>query len=236
MNTYVLVHGAWGGNHSWRDFAPILWRAGHEVFTPCLTGLGERAHLGRPETNLSDHIQDVLAVIEYQELDDIVLVGHSYAGMVVTGVADRVPERIRHLVYEDAFLPRDGESCWPPERVAQSVGEDGWSVMRPEVLPESGPQAAPSMARLLRRSAQPARTLDEPVHLSVPIEQRDFTRTYVKAAGHRKTPESERRGAFWEAAARVSADPAWRYFELPCGHGIHREMPKEFAGILLALA
>jgi hypothetical protein len=70
----------------------------------------------------------------------------------------------------------------------------------------------------------------------MPLEQRDFTRTYVKAAGHPKTLEGERRGAFWEAAARVSADPAWRYFELPCGHGVHREMPKEFAGILLALA
>jgi pimeloyl-ACP methyl ester carboxylesterase len=235
MTTYLLVHGAWGGNHSWRDFAPILWAAGHEVFTPCLTGLGERVHLARPETNLSDHIQDVLNVIEYQDLHDIVLVGHSYGGMVVTGVADRAPDRIRHLVYEDAFLPRDGESCWPAERVEQSVGEDGWSVLRPEVLPETGPPGPANAGQLIRRSAQPARTLDEPVHLSRRTEEHDFSRTYVKAAGRPKTPEDERRGSFWEAAARVSADSAWRYFELPCGHGIHRELPKEFAGILLAL-
>jgi pimeloyl-ACP methyl ester carboxylesterase len=231
MRTYVLVHGAWGGNHSWRDFTPLLWREGQEVFAPSLTGLGERIHLGRPDTNLSTHIEDVVNCIEYQDLHDIVLVGHSYGGMVVTGVADRVPNRIMHLVYEDAFLPRDGESCWTPEQVARSLGENGWGVMR------AGPAPA-SMApgREYRSSLQPRGTLEEPVHLSLPLEQRSFSRTYVKAAGNPRPPEGERRGPFWETAARVSADVAWRYFELPCGHGIHREMPNEFVGILLALA
>ncbi len=232
MRTYVLVHGAWGGNHSWRDFAPLLWARGREVFAPSLTGLGERVHLRRPETDLSTHISDVVNCIEYQDLHDIVLVGHSYGGMVITGVADRVPERISHIVYEDAFLPRDGESCWTPEQVASSLTEDGWGLMR-----SGPPPAAPTLqGSEYRFSPQPRRTFEEPVRLSKPLEQFDFSRTYVKAAASPRTPEAERRGSFWEVAARVSADPAWRYYELPCGHGIHREMPQEFLGILLARA
>ena len=229
MTTYVLVHGAWGGNHSWRDFAPLLWARGHEAFAPSLTGLGERTHLGRPETDLSTHIQDVVGCIEYQDLHDIVLVGHSYGGMVITGVADRVPDRIRHLVYSDAFLPRDGESCWTTEQVERSLDESGWGIVR------AGPPPAPVGGREYRFSPQPRRTFEEPVRLSKPLEQFAFSRTYVKAAGNPRPPEGERNGTFWDVAARVSTDPAWRYFELPCGHGIHREMPQEFLGILLAL-
>jgi len=232
MRTYVLVHGAWGGNHSWRDFAPLLWARGHEVFCPSLTGLGERIHLGRPETDLSIHIQDVVNCIEYQDLHDIVLVGHSYGGMVITGVADRMSERISHMVYEDAFLPRDGESCWTPEQVTRSLGENGWGIVR-----SGPPPVAPrGQGREYRFSPQPRRTFEEPVRLSKPLEQFTFSRTYVKAGGNPRPAESERQGAFWEASARTSADPAWRYYELPCGHGIHREMPQEFLGILLSLA
>jgi len=110
MAVYVLVHGAWGGAGAWRNFAPLLREKGHEVFYVSLTGLGEGYHLGHPETNLSTHIQDVVELIEYENLTDIVLVGHSYGGMVITGVADRIPERITHLVYLDAFLTRDGQA------------------------------------------------------------------------------------------------------------------------------
>ena len=233
MTTFVMVHGAWGGNHSWRDFAPILWRAGHEVFTPSLTGLGERTHLAGPSTDLSLHIRDVAACIEYNDLNHIVLVGHSYGGMVITGVADILADRIDHLVYEDAFVPRDGESCWPAERVARSVAEDGWSIMRQD---PGEPVSTVEASYRMRRSAQPARTFDEPVRLTMPTEQRPFTRTYVKAGGHPRTPIEGQDSFFWDVARRLSADPAWRYFELPCGHGIHRELPNEFAGILLSLA
>jgi len=235
MRTYVLVHGAWGGSHSWKDFAPLLWRAGHQVFTPSLTGLGERTHLAGPNVNLTTHITDVVNCIEYNDLRDIVLVGHSYGGMVVTGVQELLHDRITHIVYEDAFLPRDGESCWPPEMVQRNLGEDGWSVMRPGQPLTPATQDEPAEP-VVGMSPQPRGTLEEPVHLSLPLEQRHFTRTYVKAADNPRPREDERTGFFWDVAARVSADPHWRYYELPCGHGIHREMPQEFAGILLALA
>ena len=108
MATFVIVHGAWGGGFSWARIRRMLAAEGHEVFTPTLTGLGERAHLASPDVDLATHIQDVVAVIETEDLRDVILLGHSYGGMVVTGAADRVADRLAHLAYLDAFAPLDG--------------------------------------------------------------------------------------------------------------------------------
>ncbi len=110
MTTFVLVHGAWGGGWQWRGVAQRLRAAGHDVYIPTLTGCGERGHLIGPGRDADTHIQDVASLIDYELLDDIALVGHSYAGMVVTGVADRMPEKLRALVYIDAALPKDREA------------------------------------------------------------------------------------------------------------------------------
>ena len=120
--TYVLVHGAWGGGWAWRGVDSLLTAQGHTVYRPTLTGLGERVHLFNAEVDLSTHIQDVVNTILFEELDDVVLMGHSYGGMVVTGVADRLPDRIRHLVYLDAFLPESGEA------VATIRGQSGGGI------------------------------------------------------------------------------------------------------------
>ncbi len=108
--TYLLVHGGGHGGWCWRRIAPLLRAAGHEVYTPTLTGLGERSHLLRPDIDLDTHIADVLGVLRYEDLMDVILVGHSYGGMVITGVADRALARIGQLVYLDAAHPRQGES------------------------------------------------------------------------------------------------------------------------------
>jgi pimeloyl-ACP methyl ester carboxylesterase len=108
--TIVIVHGAWGGSWAFRRVEVLLREKGFNVYRPQLTGLGERVHLSKPDIGLSMHIDDVVNTILYEDLHDIVLVGHSYGGMVITGVADRVPDRIRRLVYLDAFVPNDGES------------------------------------------------------------------------------------------------------------------------------
>jgi pimeloyl-ACP methyl ester carboxylesterase len=231
MADFVLVHGAWGGGWGWTSFAPLLRKEGHRAFTPSLTGQGERVHLATPEVNLSLHIEDVLNVIKYEELDGIVLVGHSYGGMVITGVADRIPEKIAHLVYLDAFLPNDGQSL---NDLGTGDGRpndivDGWRIpfpLRGQMPPDP------------RRVGQPAATFQEKARLSVPLEQRAFTRTYVKAGAYFASGGEgpQRRGAFWDAAERTRNDPAWRYFELPCGHGMHREMPLAVTGILLEIA
>lgn len=240
------MHGAWGGSWGWREFAPLLRSQGHEVFTPSLTGLGERAHLSGPQVNLSTHVQDVVNVFDFEELNGVILVGHSYGGMVVTGAVDKVSDRVAHLVYEDAFLPIDGQSCADLGAAGGSATfraplEDGWKVPRMDT-PSDVPLTPEAQARARKMRPMPIETLEEKVRLRVPLEQHAFTRTYVKAGGPPSPPTGqagsggERRGAFWQAADRVRNDPAWRYFELPCGHGIHREMPHEMAGILLGLA
>lgn len=107
---FVIVHGAWGGGWDWRGIDSILTRQGHTVDRVTLTGLGDRTHLASKDIGLETHITDVVNVIEFEKLNDVVLLGHSYGGMVITGVAERIPQRIRHLVYVDAFLPENGES------------------------------------------------------------------------------------------------------------------------------
>ena len=129
MATFVLVHGAWAGSLIWRPVARALRKAGHEVYTPTLTGIGERRHLLNREIDLGTHTQDVLHVIDYEDLADIVLVGHSYGGMVVTSVADAIPEKIASLVYLDAFLPEDGQSLFgmlPPDRPRATAPGEEW--------------------------------------------------------------------------------------------------------------
>jgi pimeloyl-ACP methyl ester carboxylesterase len=110
--TYVLVHGAWHGSWCWKRVRKNLQDAGHQVFTPTLTGLGERSHLNSAAVNLSTHVADVANLFRWEDLSDVILCGHSYGGNVISGVADQVPERIRTLVYLDAFVPEDGESLF----------------------------------------------------------------------------------------------------------------------------
>jgi pimeloyl-ACP methyl ester carboxylesterase len=135
MSTFVLVHGAFAGGWYWRWVTPYLRTAGFEVVVPTMTGLGERAHLASPDVDLETHIKDVLQVYAFEDLRDTILVGHSYGGMIVAAVADRMPERVRHLVYFDSDAPRDGETSVPPKRHAARIERartegDGWRVRR----------------------------------------------------------------------------------------------------------
>src|SRR5579875_832849 len=137
MADYVLVHGAWSGAHTWRKVRPLLWAAGHRVWTPTLTGLGERYHLASPQVDLTTHVTDVVNHVLYEDLRDIVLLGYSYGGMVVTGSLAHLADRVRHLVYLDAFVPADGQSLYDLAGVAHPGGRVGlganWQV-------EAGPR------------------------------------------------------------------------------------------------
>src|SRR5205809_2952479 len=110
MTSFVLIHGAWHGSWCWKRVRRLLQAQGHDVFTPTLTGVGERSHLLSRDVNLETHILDIVNLIRWEELSDIVLCGHSYGGCVISGVADRIPDRIRALVYLDAFVPENGEN------------------------------------------------------------------------------------------------------------------------------
>ena len=159
--TFLLCHGAWGGGWSWKKMHPLMQAAGHRLLTPTYTGLGERAHLANPDVDLETHIQDILNVIKYEDLRDFVLLGHSYGGMVATGVADRARESINQVIYLDAFVPRDGQSLFDlnepgrqPMRNAAKAG-DGWRIP-PNPSP---PDMSASRYRLA--SAAPRRHADQ---------------------------------------------------------------------------
>jgi pimeloyl-ACP methyl ester carboxylesterase len=134
--SYILVHGAWHGSWCWKRVRAVLQSAGHNVFTPTLTGLGERSHLNSAAVDLSTHIADVVNLIKWEQLSDVVLCGHSYAGCVIRGVADQIPDRIRALVFLDAFVLESGESLMDivPSEVAQALRDlakatgEGWKI------------------------------------------------------------------------------------------------------------
>jgi pimeloyl-ACP methyl ester carboxylesterase len=234
MTTFVLVHGAWGGAHGFRKVRGPLRHAGHDVFTPSLTGLGERSHLTSPQVCLTTHITDVVSTILYEDLDPIVLLGFSYGGIVITGALRHIGDRVAHLVYLDAFLPSDGDSV--NSILGTAGGEAAFEIGRDWLIPPMSreyddPQEAAWLN--VRRSAQPAACFAERVLLERPVEEYPFTRTYIKATGE---PRPEAGDPFWTAADRVRNSPAWRYREIATNHMIPINRPGELARLLLELS
>ncbi|MEW2166494.1 alpha/beta hydrolase [Streptomyces sp. NPDC007084] len=134
-NTYVLVHGAWHDGRCWERVAALLTAEGHRVLTPSLTGHGDKAHLLGPEVGLTTHIEDVVGLVLGEDLTDVVLVGHSYAGMVVSGVANRIPERVRRLVYLDAMVPTHGENAIDVMPITQAMIDAAAATDQPWRIP-----------------------------------------------------------------------------------------------------
>ena len=234
MATLVLVHGAWGGAHGFRHVRKLLRAEGHEVFTPSLTGIGERVHLANPLVDLGTHIRDVVHHILYEDLDQITLVGFSYGGFVVTGALEHIAERVKHLVYLDAFVPGNGDSVASlvrgEGRRRIELGQD-WQVDGP-VRDYDSPAEAQWMG--VRRTAHPARCFTEPVYLARDLESFPFTRTYIKAA---RSPEDDLGDAAFRRAARhASSSPAWDYFEIDSNHMIASNKPQETARLLARIA
>lgn len=224
MATFVLVHGAWSGSFGWHLVAPLLRDAGHDVYTPSLTGLGEREHLVSPAVNLTTHILDVTNAIYFQDLRDIVLVGHSYGGKVVTGAAERLAQRIAHLVYLDAFVPQVGA----PAAIANE--SDDWLV---PPIPRPLPDKVEEAWLAERRRPMPRACLTDVLEMSQPIEDYAFSRTYIKATADARENALTERSSFWQAADRVRNDPRWRYREIETSHMVQNEKPAELRDLLL---
>lgn len=237
MATYVLVHGGAHGGWCYRDVARRLRAAGHDVFTPTLTGLGERAHLLSPEVDLDTHITDVVAVLHYEDLRDVILVGHSYGGMVITGAADRAADRVGHLVYLDSVNPADGESlavlAAPLMQAARAQARvvDGVElVLFPgtEPLPHYGvtdPDAIAWMSERLTPHpfatfAQPLRLDDEAALATIPQTQIVCTSTLAGRDPARLEP----------------ARAAGRVWDVDTGHDLMITEPDAVAGLLLRVA
>jgi pimeloyl-ACP methyl ester carboxylesterase len=231
MAIFVLVHGAWSGAHGLRKVRPPLRAAGHEVVTPSLTGIGERAHLTGPQVSLTTHVADVVNAVLYEDLDDIVLVGYSYGGFVVTGALEHIGDRVRHLVYLDAFVPGDGDTVAglggaDASRGMIGVGRDWLVPPQPRAFDDPA-EAAWINAR---RISQPVGCFTEAVRLPRPVEDYPFSRTFIKLTG------DPRPGPFWDAADRAKASPAWRYREIDTGHMVASNRPEDLARLLLELA
>jgi pimeloyl-ACP methyl ester carboxylesterase len=235
MNTFVLVHGAWHGGWCWRHLVPLLRARGHEVHHPTLTGLGERSHLRGPVgtgLGLDTHVEDVLAVLEYEDLREVVLVGHSYGGMVVTGVADRAADRLQHLVYLDAWLPHDGESLFDLMRPERRDSFRERARQHGGLVPSPPPQlfgvtAPPTVDWLAARlGPQPVRTFEQPLVLRSPPEVISLPRTYIRCT------EGPLVSIFDPFAARARATSGWRYEELRTGHDAMVTAPHELASAL----
>lgn len=231
MTTFVLVHGGWHGGWCWRQVAPSLLAGGHDVHCPTLTGLGDRTHLGRPDTGLATHVDDIAAVLELDDLRDVVLVGHSSGGAVITGVAQRCAERLRELVYLDAFVPSPGQSIMDllrPERrehllrlvdgkgrivLDRDAAMDGWGVTgdadRSWVRPRLRPHPVGALADALPPEPLP-----------------DLPRRYVHCT---VKPSGDSFSGFADAAR---TDPSWRLDVLDAGHDAMVTEPAAVAALL----
>jgi pimeloyl-ACP methyl ester carboxylesterase len=225
--TFLVAHGAWSAGWAWKKMHPLMSAAGHRLITPTYTGLGERAHLATPQVNLETHIQDLLGVIKYEQLRDFVLVAHSYGGMVATGVADRVPELIRRIVYVDAFVPRDGQSLVDivpsetRERILGTAKDGGWLVQPQPIPDDTSPEDVQWIQQL--RIPQPLHCFDMPVRLA--NGDTKLPRTYIYALRH---PPADTFGPF---AAHAKAEN-WDYHEIDASHSPNVTAPEKLAKLL----
>jgi pimeloyl-ACP methyl ester carboxylesterase len=231
--TFVLVHGAWHGGWCWRRVADRLRGGGHVVFTPTLTGLGERAHLMRAAIDLKTHIADVVNVMKWERLTDVVLCGHSYGGFIISGVAEQMAPAIRSIVFLDAFVPRNGET---PQSLTSAAVQDGirTALQRGDLgMPARSAEAfgvnAADRAWVDSLCVpQPIATFTDKIVLTG-ARERIARKSYIRARSYANP-------GFDRAFGAVRADPSWRTYEVPCGHDVMVDMPDRLSEILLEVA
>lgn len=223
MASIVLAHGAWSAAWAWKKMRPLLRDAGHDFFSPTYTGLGQRAHLARPDVDLSTHIEDVTGLLEFEDLKDVVLLGHSYGGMVATGVADKARSRVARLIYLDAFAPRDGQSLFDlvgPKaegnmRAGAEKHGEGWKLpvnpMPPDTAPDDVAWASP------RRRPQPIKTFEQKIRLT--STEAPPPRHYIYA---KKNMPGD---AFRQFGERAKSEAGWKYYEIDSSHNPHITCP-----------
>lgn len=220
-HTFVIVHGAWAGGWEHKKLAEALQAKGHKVHRPTLTGQGERVHLASPEIDLKLHIKDIVNFIEWEDLHDVVLVGHSYGGMVITGVADQVASRLKHVIYLDAFLPENGESA----QTSRGTG----SPSRPAVngFFSVGDQTGKPVPHVV---PQPEKTFTQPIVLGHQDEARKVPTSYILTADRGKPAEQDGFYRFYERAK----SRGWTTSVMTGDHIVHVSQTDELARLLEA--
>ena len=234
MATFLVAHGAWSAGWAWKKVRPLLRSRGHEIFTPTYTGMGERAHLAHKDIDLEAHIADVIGVLEAEELRNVILVGHSYGGMVATGVADRVPDRISQLVYLDAFAPKDGQSLLDlqteenRERVREDAKKngDGWRLTPSVPPPDTSPEDLAWVAA--HRKPQPLKTFEQKIRLTGAVDR--LPRTYIYCL------KSRPGDVFRQFRDRASREKGWTVIDIDASHSPNVTAPEALAEILDRIA
>jgi pimeloyl-ACP methyl ester carboxylesterase len=241
---FVLVHPAWHGGWCWKKVVPLLRTRGHDVFTPTLTGVGERSHLARPDVGLEVHVSDIVQVLRHEDLVNVIIVGHSSSGAVITGVADRAPERVGHLVYLDAFVPEDGQSVLDlvaPDRrrtMEELANTEGGGWLLPRFAPPPWERIVRDMwgvsndvdVRWMaeRLCATPLGHLKDPVRRTNPAAE-TLPRTYIRC---RQFPNAR----FDQHAEMARRTALWTYRELTTSHHPAITSPGAVADLLLETA
>jgi pimeloyl-ACP methyl ester carboxylesterase len=230
--TFLVCHGAWSAGWAWKKMHPLMQAAGHRLVTPTYTGLGERAHLAHRGIDLDAHIEDMLNVIKYEDLCDIVLVGHSYGGMVATGVADRARDKVRQLIYIDAFVPQDGQSLLDLNEVARprmqelSRTGDGWRVPPNPTPPDTSPADIEWLTA--RRVDMPIKCFE--ANLKLQGGPLTLPRSYIYAT--RIAPAD----TFGPFARMTEGDAAWSYYEIDASHSPNVTAPEALMTLLQKIA
>jgi pimeloyl-ACP methyl ester carboxylesterase len=231
--TFVLVHGAWHGGWCWRRVSDILERKGNKVFAPTMTGLGERSHLLTKDVNLSTHITDIANVIEWENLSDVVLVAHSYGGIIGSGVAERLHGKISSIVFLDAFMPEDGETLF--QKSSPAFVEAIKNAMESGQMGIKAPPAAAFGVEEKDRAWVESKMTSQPV--GTYTEKAAYTgardkiakKTFIRAKGY-KSP------TFDSNLAKAKASGSWKTYELESGHDAMIVIPDQLSDILLASA
>jgi pimeloyl-ACP methyl ester carboxylesterase len=231
--TFVLVHGAWHGGWCWQRVAGRLRGSGHVVFTPTLTGLGERSHLLRAGIDLKTHIADVVNVMKWEGLSDVVLCGHSYGGMVISGVAEALPQAIRSIVFLDAFVPRNGEAVQDltgpaVKEAAQAALQRGDIAIPPRAAEAFGVNEADRAWVDRLCVPQPIACFTSKIVLTGAVD-RIARKSYIRAASYVNP-------GFDRALSEAQSRPSWRTYEVPSGHDVMVDMPERLTDILLEVA
>jgi pimeloyl-ACP methyl ester carboxylesterase len=217
--TFVIVHGAWAGGWAWMRVADRLTARGHRVIAPTLSGLGERSHLAVYPIDLTTHINDVVGEFRWKDLDRVVLVGHSYGGFVITGVAEQVCNRIAAIIYVDAFIPSDGQSF-----VTSAEDFTGPTIPPPSTAPGDYFDEADRAWVDRKATPQPTGTFTERLRVTGAY-RRVPRKIFVQATGW---------DGFAETASALRSDPDWTVHKVACGHDIAIDRPEELAAILEA--
>lgn len=231
--TFVLVHGAWHGGWCWRRVSDRLERKGHKVFAPSLTGLGDRSHLISQQVNVTTHITDIANLIRYEDLRDVVLVGHSYAGFVISGVAEKSREAIRSIVFLDAYVPLNGQSVL-------SLGSQGMRDNVTAAIKRGQTGMAPASAAYFKVNEkdrayvdakctpQPVGTYGEAIVLTG-AREKIGKKTYIRAKGWNAP-------GFDNVVARLRSDASWNLRDINCGHDAMIDMPDRLTELLIEAA